>query len=94
MKITEQTTLEELSGLFPEAEGKLISGGDFFTAKKELTLAKLQKEQPTWNVNDIIYGLERLKEIREKGYYVIDVYPDSDESRKANVGLMKMTAGA
>jgi len=34
MKITEQTTLEELSGLFPEAEGKLISGGDFFTAKR------------------------------------------------------------
>ena len=92
MNITKETTLAQLEGWFSEAEGKLISGGDFFTAKKDTTPADLQKEQPTWNVQDMIYGLDRLAKIKENGNYVLPVYPDCADPSKSSVGLLKMPA--
>ena len=61
----------------------LISGGNFFEENGALSLTELQKKNPTWFADDILYGLERLK----SSYEVHNVYPQDD----ARLSAVKLT---
>ena len=80
MEFRKETTLAELldQPCFAQMDGQFISSamGDWFQEKRQLTLEQLQKQNPTWNCEDIIYGIIRLQEVAmgEKQY----VYPVRD----------------
>lgn len=77
MIITKETKLRELNEakIFEQAKNHFIGGAlDFFEGKAgERSLQDLHSEQPTWACEDMIYGLERLKEISQE--YEKFVYP-------------------
>lgn len=80
MEFRKETTLAEVldQPCFAQMDGQFISSamGDWFQEKRQLTLEQLQKQNPTWNCEDIIYGLNRLQEVAlcENRY----VYPVKD----------------
>ncbi len=76
MGFTENTRLSELyhaESLKP-IQDCLISGGHFFEENGSLTLAEVQKQNPTWFTGDMLYGLQRL----EAPYTVCSVYGEDD----------------
>lgn len=77
MEFKKETTLAEIldQPCFAQMDGQFISiaMGDWFQEKRQLTLEQLQKQNPTWNCEDIIYGLIRLQEVATGGNQY--VYP-------------------
>lgn len=77
MEFREEMTLAEIldQPCFAQMNGQFISSamGDWFQEKRQLTLEQLQKQNPTWNCEDIIYGLIRLQEVATGGNQY--VYP-------------------
>ena len=71
MKFDKNLTLQEIADMpcFEQMEGQFIAAsmGDWLSDKKDMTLAKLQEQNPTWFCEDILYGLERLQKIAEQG---------------------------
>lgn len=89
MVFTENTRLKKIfqaEHLLPIRDC-LISGGRFFEENGLLTLAQLQEQSPTWNAQDLLYGLRRL----EEPYKVCSVYGGEDP-RKATVKLTFLPA--
>lgn len=43
------------------------SGSNYFVGKENMKLGDFEKDTPSWNTLDIIYGLERLFEIAKEG---------------------------
>ncbi len=80
MAITVNSRLTDLDGMpaFQAIRGSLIHGWEkeFRGERGRRTLADLQKEHPTWNADDMVYGLRNLERAAEKEYY----YPISDKS--------------
>lgn len=70
MRINEETRLQDLFNLpeFAPMRGQFIaSQTDWFAGgKDQLTLRQLGQEQRTWQVQDMIFGLERLREVARK----------------------------
>ena len=78
MDITKDMTLREIMALpcFVQMQGQFVSSsmGDWFKDKYDLTLPQLQEQNPTWFHGDILYGLNRLKEVAsERAQYVYAV---------------------
>ena len=78
MDITKDMTLREIMALscFVQMQGQFVSSsmGDWFKEKYDLTLPQLQEQNPTWFHGDILYGLNRLKEVAsERAQYVYAV---------------------
>lgn len=95
MKITKDTKLNDINNApeFSQASGHLISGGmDMFSGEAgELTLEELQQKNPTWNHNDMIYGLERLQEVSGKGaQYVYPVYTEEEVNNDPHLGQVRL----
>lgn len=66
MHFSSETKLWELEAAFPAMKGQFISGGDFFSGSNaEKTLAQLHCEQPTWALEDMLYGLENLRRVSD-----------------------------
>ena len=80
MEFRKETTLADILNqpCFTQMDGQFISSamGDWFQEKRPLTLEQLQKQNPTWNCEDIIYGLIRLQEVATGGNQY--VYPVRD----------------
>ncbi len=79
MEFTKDTKLREIvdAPVFAPARRRLISSAaDYFAGEVgELTLEGLQEKNPTWNPEDIIYGLYRLQEVAQSGIqYVYPLY--------------------
>ncbi len=81
MVITAKTKLKELDEMpeFRDIRGSLVHGWteEFKGEKGERTLLDLQKEHPTWNADDVVFGLRNLKRVAEKGVYF---FPLSEKS--------------
>lgn len=100
MKITTQTTMEQLLQMpgFTAMKGQFISScEDYFGGDQiRLSPASLQQKNPTWNAQDMVYGLSRLQQIAQKGeQYVFPVYSDEEISRVPaleQVQLIRMPA--
>lgn len=54
----------------------LVSGGNFFAEKGQLSLSELQVGNPTWLAEDILYGLERLRSFYEVHKICEDISTD------------------
>lgn len=80
MEFRKEMTLAEIldQPCFAQMEGQFIScaAGDWFREKRQLTLEQLQEQNPTWNCEDVIYGLNRLQEVATGGNQY--VYPVGD----------------
>lgn len=80
MEFRKEMTLAEILNqpCFAQMDGQFISSaiGDWFQEKRQFTLGQLQKQNPTWNCKDIIYGLNRLQEVGMGGNQY--VYPVRD----------------
>lgn len=67
MEFRKETTLAEIldQPCFAQMDGQFISSamGDWFRDKRQFTLEQVQEQNPTWNCEDIIYGLNRLQEV-------------------------------
>ena len=99
MIIDKNIRLEDINGaaVFCQMKDAFITGGDFFRGENgKMSLEKLQTENPTWNSDDIIYGLDRLQDISLSGIkYVHSVYSGkeiAEDVRKAQVKLIYMPA--
>lgn len=84
--MTSEMLLSEIYELpeFIKVKRYLIGGGaEFFEGeKKNLSLKNLQKVQPTWNSEDILFGLKRLKKVAEDEQdYVYHVYPEGERRK-------------
>lgn len=49
----------------------LLSNGESMVFKKGYTFLDMQKDHPTWNAEEAVWGLNRLLELREKGEQVL-----------------------
>ena len=61
----------------------------------EMTYAEMNEDQPTWNVESMIKGTERLIELAKQEKLLYDVYSQeewSDDPEKADVKLIYMPA--
>lgn len=71
MIITKDMTLQEIIEIpcFEKMQGNFVSTamGDWMQDKKDMTLTALQEKNPTWFCEDILKGLNRLREIAESG---------------------------
>lgn len=80
MEFRKETPLAEIldQPCFTQMDGQFISSamGDWFQEKRQLTLEQLQQQNPTWNCEDVIYGLNRLQEVAMGGNQY--VYPVGD----------------
>ena len=80
MEFRKETPLAEIldQPCFTQMDGQFISSamGDWFQEKRQLTLEQLQQQNPTWNCEDVIYGLNRLQEVATGGNQY--VYPVRD----------------
>lgn len=76
MELTDNTTLKQINDCpaFSQAKGHLIAGWkkEF---ENERTLEDLQRQYPTWNSDDIIFGLNNLRRISETEKQYL-FYPD------------------
>ncbi len=91
--ITENTTLYELNQdeSLIQVRDKLIGGGRqmFYGEMGNMTLAQLYEKQPTWYVNDIIYGMKRLQKVAKSAEQCV-FCPAS--GKEENVHLIYMPA--
>lgn len=84
--------------LLCQAHGKLISSGtDCFAGEVgDGSLAQLQQRNPTWNKDDMLFGLERLAALAETGMqYVFPVYTPEEvalDPQKAMAQLFYLPA--
>ncbi|MBQ1341788.1 MAG: alpha/beta hydrolase [Erysipelotrichaceae bacterium] len=80
MELTENTTLREINEcpVFAQAKGHLIAGWNK-AFESDKSLSDLQKEHPTWNADDIIYGLNNLKRVNEEQEQYV-FYPEDNDS--------------
>ena len=99
MNFTKNAKLRDINDAleFSQAKGHLIAGGNFFSGESgELTLLELQGKNSTWYADDILYGLERLQQIAQRGgQFVYPVYsPEEIEQtpRLGNVQLIYLPA--
>ena len=95
MKITKDTKLKDIHNApeFAQSRGHLISGNtDIFNAESaEISLEELQQSHPTWNHQDLIYGLERLQEVAGTGgQYVYPVYADKEVKIDSHLGQVQL----
>lgn len=69
MELTRNATLREIIQLpcFSQMQGQFVfsSTGNWLIGKEDLTLLELQQQNPTWFCDDIILGLNRLREIAQ-----------------------------
>lgn len=95
--LNELTRLKEIESLpiFAEMKGIFIGGGHYFEENGELTLRELHEKNPTWAVEDMLYGLNGLAEISQNGQYVYSVYSREEvekDPEKENVKLVYLPA--
>ena len=89
MIVTAQTTFQQIreDAVLREFYPWLLGTGNDQDVPK-ISLSGLQKQQPTWNANDMAFGLNRLLAIRKQGIRVIyDVY--SKEEQEADIEKKK-----
>ncbi|MBQ1545059.1 MAG: alpha/beta hydrolase [Clostridia bacterium] len=94
MILSKDTTLRDLNEA-PElaaAKDALIAGGNYFEGETaELSLSDLQDKFGTWNADDMLFGLERLLQLLERGVPVVHpVYAEAQiahDPRKAQAKL-------
>lgn len=87
--------------VFKEVKDHIVGGGsDYFCGEKgDLTLHELQeRKQPTWNAEDMAYGLNRLREIAVSGReYVFSPYSEEERSQspdKRGTGVVWFPGGS
>lgn len=95
MYFTVETTLNDLLNVFDGTA--LISGSGYGTEEKLCSsLNMLHEENPTWGIGDMLFGLERLYEIKNKtADYVFPVYSEPERRSakdKADVTLFALPA--
>ena len=95
MQISKQTTIEELTQLpeFASMKGQFISSHEDYFAGDRVLLSPeaLQQQNPTWNAEDMVYGLSRLREIaREYAQYVFPVYTDEEIDKDPCLAQVKL----
>ena len=95
MLFSGETTLNDLLNVFDGTA--LISGSGYGTEEKLCSsLNMLHEENPTWGIGDMLFGLERLYEIKNKtADYVFPVYSEPERRSakdKADVTLFALPA--
>ena len=95
MQISKQTTIEELTQLpeFASMKGQFISSHEDYFAGDRVLLSPeaLQQQNPTWNAEDMVYGLSRLREIaRNNEQYVFPVYTDEEIDKDPGLAQVKL----
>lgn len=84
------TSLKDLSDIFDGV--RLISGGDYSEKEQKITLDGLHKENPTWSVGDMCFGLNHLYEIKQTNRKTVFPVYSADETGespdKADVTLL------
>lgn len=95
MEIAKEMKIKDIHQVpeFKQAKGHLISGSeDFFKGENgELTLVQLQEKNPTWNHHDLLYGLERLREVAlVHPQYVYPVYSVEDVEQDSHLQQVQL----
>ena len=78
MKLTADTRPIDIEGLKPYAPYLMYKCVLADTPAVELTFAQMHENQPTWNVDSMIRGMERLLEAVSVREVMYDVYPERD----------------
>lgn len=97
--LSKDTTLSELCDIpaFISVKDALISGGDFFSGeRRNKTLEDIHRENPTWDVDDMLYGLGRLQDILRRDacvrYCPYDASACEEDAAKEAVSILYLKA--
>lgn len=95
MKITADTRPIDIEGLKPYADYLMYRCKLADRPAVEMTFAEMRKEQPTWNVESMIRGLEHLRKVAAQRRVMYDVYPEeacADDPEKRDIKLFFLPA--
>lgn len=95
MKITADTRPADIESLKPYKDYLMYKVIPQDQPAVEMTLAEMQKDQPTWNIGSMIRGLEHLDAIASKQNVMFDVYqPEecADDPEKRDVKVFFLPA--
>ena len=93
--ITKDTKPAEIEALKPYAKYLMYKCVPVDKPAVEMSFEEMNREQPTWNVDSMIRGMERLTALAENGNIMYDVYtPEecTEDPEKADVKLLYMPA--
>ena len=95
MHISVKTTMEQLFQMpeFAVMEGQFISSSqDYFAGDRiHLSPETLQQQNPTWNAEDMVYGLTRLQQIAcQHKQYVFSIYSAEQIRKEPALGQVKL----
>lgn len=95
MEISTDTPVNELRAAPEFCEAKEIfiaSATDFFAQSlPDMTLKGLQEQHPTWDAEDMVFGMKRLQEIALSGKYVYKIYPEQEIAKNPALGQVILT---
>ena len=84
-------TLGEIAAIpeFSQMQGQFVTSnmGDWMKGKETLALQQLHEQNPTWSVEDMCFGLNRLLEIAQTGKQY--VFPVSDHAALIHLPAQK-----
>lgn len=94
MMITVDTKIIEIMEI-PEIQpaSKFFIGGskEWYEALKAFTFNDVQSKSPTWNAEDMVYGMKRLVEIAKSGKrYLFDIYSQDEIAKEPKKGDVKL----
>ena len=90
LKITADTRPVDIEELKPYADYLMYKCVPVDRPAVEMTFAEMNENQPTWNVDSMIRGMERLREVAKERKVMYDVYTEqecSDDPVKKDIKL-------
>lgn len=90
VKITADTKPVDIEELKPYADYLMYKCVPADRPAVEMTFAEMNKDQPTWNVDSMIRGMERLREAAKERKVMYDVYTEQecgDDPEKRDIKL-------